>query len=605
MESPQRARVVTFVVLVLSVAGLVACAESGSHASAPGEIIVYMTDAPTTYDNVWVTMDDLQAHKSGGEWFSVPLTSTNADTNGDAVDDVIVNPDGSLTIDLLALQGVQALFASGTIASGQYTQLRLKVLSAEAVETGTPVPLEVPSGAQTGIKLVGQFKVDPGQTVSLLLDFDAEASIILREGSGKPPLLKPVIKVTLGGGGGGTPPGGEVFTWGWNDRGQLGNGVLTNSPVPGQVLDPSHPSGILIGVVRLGSGWNHTPALLSGCILKTWGENTHGELGDGSTTDRPIPVRVVDPSDTSGFLTGVLSAYGGAGHTAAVMEDGTVKTWGWNASGQLGDGTLNDRSIPGLVLDPADPSGLLTSVVAVGASASDSTVALMADGTVRAWGRNDTGELGDGTGIDSPLPVQVADPGDPSGLLTGVTEVAGGGGHLAALKDDGTVRTWGSNFVGQLGDGAFATGWAAVQVIDPNDPTGFLSNVVSVACGGNHTVALLADGTLMAWGWNDRGQLGVTGWASSSEPLQVEDPSDATGVLRNVVAIAGGDKHSLALIVDGTVRAWGWNDGGQLGDGTTVDNPYPVKVVDPSHPTGYLSGVADVAAGSKHSLAVR
>ena len=135
MLSPRRALVVTVVlsvvVSIVCVAGLVGCAESGRSSSGPAGIIVYMTDAPANYQNVWVTMDDLRVHKSGGDWFSVPLTSTNADTNGDAVDDVIVNPDGSLTVDLLALQGVETLFASGMIDSGHYTQLRLKVLKAE------------------------------------------------------------------------------------------------------------------------------------------------------------------------------------------------------------------------------------------------------------------------------------------------------------------------------------------------------------------------------------------------------------------------------------------------------------------------------------------
>jgi hypothetical protein len=126
------------------------------------------------------------------------LTSSSSDTNGDGLDDVIANPDGSVTVDLLALQRVEVLFSSGKVEPGHYTQIRLRVVSAQAVEGAVTTDLKVPSGAQTGLKISLDLTVDPGQRATLLLDFDADKSIVVRGNSGKPPILKPHITVVSG-----------------------------------------------------------------------------------------------------------------------------------------------------------------------------------------------------------------------------------------------------------------------------------------------------------------------------------------------------------------------------------------------------------------------
>jgi alpha-tubulin suppressor-like RCC1 family protein len=263
------------------------------------------------------------------------------------------------------------------------------------------------------------------------------------------------------------------------------------------------------------------------------------------------------------------SLTGGASHSARLKQDGTVWAWGRNDYGQLGDGTTARRTSP--VQVPG-----LTGVVAL--SARDHTVALRQDGTVWAWGYNGQGQLGDGTTTHRTSPAQV--PG-----LSGVTALAAGAVHALALRQDGTVWAWGNNRYGQLGDGTFTDRTSPVQV--PG-----LSGVTALAAGTYHTLALRQDGTIWAWGHNHYGQLGDgTNTNNRASPVQVQG-------LSGVTALAAGDRHTVALRQDGTVWAWGDNSLGQLGDGTNTPPTSPVQVQG-------LSGVTALAANGLHTVALR
>jgi Regulator of chromosome condensation (RCC1) repeat/IPT/TIG domain len=262
----------------------------------------------------------------------------------------------------------------------------------------------------------------------------------------------------------------------------------------------------------------------------------------------------------------------------ALLSDRTVMAWGYGGGGQLGDGSLESSGTP-------VPVNGLGDVKAIAAGWSHS-LALRADGAVEAWGYGGNGGLGQGAFSSSDVPVAVSG-------LSGAVAVAAGAGDSLALLTDGTVKAWGYNAWGQLGDGTFENRDVPVAV-------GGLSNVVAVAAGRYFSLALLSNGKVMGWGYDANGELGnFTGpcetWPGCPAPVQV-------GELDEVSAVSAGLAHSLVLIDNGQVDAWGANGEGQLGNHTIGEKHFrgstkPVTV------TG-LSGAAAVAAGSHASLAL-
>ena len=305
------------------------------------------------------------------------------------------------------------------------------------------------------------------------------------------------------------------------------------------------------------AGQAHSVALRNDGTVWAWGRNNYGQLGDNSMTNRSSPVRVVVSTNPTVYLTGVKAIAAGFEHTLALKSDGTVWAWGKNQNhGALGDGTTTNRFVPVQVVISTSPLVYLTDVKAI-AAGYDHTLALKNDGTVWAWGYNGSGCLGDGTALDSHmdsfLPVQVVDSTDH---LTGVVAIAMREAHSVALKADGTVWAWGGNGSGQLGAGAIlipnAERSSPGQVVGPEGTPGQLTDVTAIAAGDNHTMAVKADGTMWVWGNNDQGQVGdgnvtCTGCDDPSRPVQVADSSGLPAHLTDVMTIAGGDSHTLAV----------------------------------------------------------
>lgn len=331
-------------------------------------------------------------------------------------------------------------------------------------------------------------------------------------------------------------------------------------------------------------GGFHTCALQPDTTLRCWGENLYGKLGDGTTTNSSSPVAV------SGITT-ATSVAAGFHHTCAALSDGTVRCWGRNEFGQLGNGATADSSTPVAV------SGI-TTATAVTAGGFHSC-ALLADDTVRCWGRNDFGQLGDATMTSSSTPVMVTGLGVPA-------TITAGGFHTCALLPDGAVQCWGRNTYGQLGDGT--TNGSSVPVWVSG-----LAPATTLTAGGYHTCAQVPDSTVWCWGRNTYGQLGdgssltystssfllgqtgldtataVPG-SHSRRPVRVSDISTAAGV-------TAGAWHTCAPLADGSASCWGRNDFGQLGDGTTTSTTTPVRVI------GLSEGVIALAAGAYHTCA--
>ena len=222
---------------------------------------------------------------------------------------------------------------------------------------------------------------------------------------------------------------GTVVAWGQNSFGELGNATTTNSLTPTQVQGIGGV-GQLTNVVAVAGGGYHSLALRSDGSVVAWGNNSAGQLGDGTTTTRTTPVPV-EGIGGAGTLTGVVAVAGGGYHSLALRSDGTVVAWGYNGDGELGNGLLTSRATPGLVKDISGV-GPLTGVVAIAAS-QESSMALRADGTVVAWGTYP----GDGSTLRF-LPVQVSGLGG-LGQLGGVVAIAAGGEHGLALRSDGSV----------------------------------------------------------------------------------------------------------------------------------------------------------------------
>jgi alpha-tubulin suppressor-like RCC1 family protein len=411
---------------------------------------------------------------------------------------------------------------------------------------------------------------------------------------------------------------GTARCWGDGLKGQLGNGANISSDTPVNVTG-------LTRAVAITAGQQHTCAVLSDGTVRCWGLNRTGQLGDNSTTSQPSPVTVAG-------LNNAVAVAAGLRHTCALLADGTVKCWGGGTLGELGDDVVLSRFFASRIVVN------VSNAVAISAEGA-STCALLADGTVRCWGFNNHGQLGDNSTTTRFHAVPV------SGLSSAVA-ISAGGYHTCALLADGTSRCWGVNSFGQLGDNSSGTDRRTPVFVGASNPlrnavaitagapdcsrddmgqcgedqhtcalmadgavkcwgrdnlgTGITGNVLTpalvagtggtfaardVAAGRNHTCVVRGNGTVSCWGSNDSGQLGLGTFGGMAL-----SPTGVPG-LTNVVAITAGEAHTCALLADGIAKCWGRNTSSELGDGTNLNSPSPVIV------TGLTNAIAIAAGG--------
>jgi alpha-tubulin suppressor-like RCC1 family protein len=321
---------------------------------------------------------------------------------------------------------------------------------------------------------------------------------------------------------------GRAWCWGQNQAGQLGDGTFEDRDTPAPVVAADD-------ILSLAVGFAYTCAVKRTGEVACWGSGV---------PDRPGS----DP------VTGCAAAAVGTSHACILTASGAVKCWGTNGLGALGDGSTETRQ------EPVDVVGMGGGVASLSAGTDFSCA--VRGGAAKCWGSNDSGQLGVGTYAAGLTPQTV------EGLDSGMTGIAAGMFHACAWYREGGIWCWGENLLGALGDGTNRNSPIPVVVR-------LTGGIQSVVAGAGHTCALTVAGGVACWGDNARGQLGNGTTVASNTPVE------AAGLTRGVVAIAAGAEHTCALLGGRTVKCWGSNNRGQLGNGTRSDSLVPADVALP------------------------
>jgi alpha-tubulin suppressor-like RCC1 family protein len=343
---------------------------------------------------------------------------------------------------------------------------------------------------------------------------------------------------------------------------------------------------LLFTVVACGGGGNGaagaggtSPSSSSSSTTSPSSSSSSATTTSGSTSSTSSSSTSSSSSGSAVVLTAISLA---SKHACALTSTGGAQCWGDNGSGELGDGSATTQSQV-----PVGVSGLASGVAAIAAGgfngSPDHTCALTTAGTVLCWGSNDVGELGNGTTVNSNVPVAV------SGLPAGAVDIVSGDGHSCVRTSAGAVLCWGDNESGQLGDGTTTNSPVPVAV------TGLSSGVASISAGNHHTCAVTTAGAALCWGDDPAGELGndMETIAGFSAPVPV------MGLSTGVAAItAGGDDHSCAITTAGAALCWGINQFGQLGNDATTSSAVPVPV------SGLSTGVAAITTGGDTTCAL-
>jgi alpha-tubulin suppressor-like RCC1 family protein len=327
---------------------------------------------------------------------------------------------------------------------------------------------------------------------------------------------------------------GEVMCWGDNSSGQLGDGTNTPHSVPIKVTN-------LVDAIAIAAGGQHTCAITKSDGVKCWGYNRYGQLGNGTKTMSNVPVNVTELSSP------IISIAAGIDHTCAITREGNIKCWGKNLYGRLGDGSNSLHSTT-----PVDVINLDGTAVSI-TMGNEHTCVILDNGGVQCWGSNSSGQLGIGGNKNvSKTPEYVSD------ITSGANQISAGYSKTCATMRDGKLKCW-----GWIGSSYF---------FDTPTEISNLNGVISIAVGAGHICAVLQDGSVQCLGENASGELGNNSNAESFSPVRV---NELNGEVTSIVANFG---FTCILMKSGDVKCWGDNAVGQLGNGTNVNSSVPVDV---------------------------
>ena len=370
---------------------------------------------------------------------------------------------------------------------------------------------------------------------------------------------------------------GKVYTWGYNEDGQLGNGTTRTSTIPICISDKENE---LKGkrIVDISAGLFHTVALDEGGKVYTWGYNRYGQLGNGTTENSTTPICISDKeNEIKGKKIVKIVAEGYT--TVALDENGKVYTWGYNEDGQLGNGTTENSTTPICISNEENElkdKEIVDAVIGYNSYDSCMMIALDKNGKVYTWGDNGDGQLGDGTTENSTTPICIS---DKENAIKGkkIVKIVAEGYTTVALDKNGKVYTWGRNNSGQLGDGTTEDSTIPICISDKENELKDKEIVDAVIgynfYGGSCMIALDKNGKVYTWGRNYCGQLGDGTTEDSTIPICISDKENA--IKGKKIVKVSNDYNIVALDEDGKVYTWGYNRHGQLGNGTTENSTTP------------------------------
>lgn len=364
---------------------------------------------------------------------------------------------------------------------------------------------------------------------------------------------------------------GRVFSWGYNNKGQLGDGTTIRTLTPVEITQQfSLEQDDKIISVALGD--MHSAALSSKGRLFTWGWNFYGRLGDGTTTNRFVPTEITSLFNLNSdeVITKVAL---GVSCSAAITSEGRLFTWGENASGQLGDGTISNKSTP---VDITEKFELEGDEKIIDASIGYVHMgALTSKGRLSAWGNNAYGQLGNGTNNLQVNPIEITSFMDLNTAETPVS-IHLGAYHTMVVTSDDRVFTWGNNTKGQLGNETLTNMTSPVDITDKL-MLGTNEHIVLSSSGDSYSILVTSVGRVFSWGENTNGQLG------DGLNVNLSSPKDITSQfnLESNEAfrlLSTGESHSTLLTTYGKIIIWGDNENGKLGDNTTTDTLTPLEI---------------------------